>query len=102
MTQLTLPNGEVVYDPTGRVDAAERDLAPRPSSLRGLRVGVLDNSKWNAAALLRKTVEQLEESDGPFAGVTFVRKHSFSSNAAPELLQELADSSDFVLTAIGD
>jgi hypothetical protein len=102
MSSSTLPSGETVYDPRGVVDAVERPLAPRPDELADLRVGVLDNSKWNAGALLRRTVELLEESSGPFADVRFYKKASFSSNAAPELIAEIAEHSDVVLTAIGD
>lgn len=102
MTGITLPTGEVVYDPTGRVEVEQRPLAPRPAALEGLRVGVLDNSKWNAGALLRRTVDLLGSSEGPFASVTFTRKESFSKNADPALLRRLAQDSDVVVTAIGD
>lgn len=102
MARMTLPTGEAVYDPTGSVSAADHPLATRPSSLEGLRVGMLDNSKWNAGALLRHTVAVLEESVGPLGEVTFAKKASFSSNAAPEVHQQLIDGSDVVVTAIGD
>jgi hypothetical protein len=35
--------------------AAERLLAPRIPDLEGMRLGVLDDAKWNAGRLLRKT-----------------------------------------------
>jgi hypothetical protein len=102
VSPITLPTGEVVYDPTGVVAVAEQPRAPRASRLQGLRVGVLDNSKWNAGVLLRKTVELLEQTDGPLGEVSFAKKASFSSNAAPGVLRQLADRSDVVVTAIGD
>ena len=41
---------EKLLDPTGDGDrAADSTLAPRPRSLRGLTVGLLDNTKPNAA-----------------------------------------------------
>ncbi len=45
-----------VFDPRGVVEAEELALAPRARDLNGLRLGVLDNTKWNANRLLRKTV----------------------------------------------
>ena len=38
---------QIVYDPRGVVEAEPKPLAPRVESLEGLRLGVLDNSKWN-------------------------------------------------------
>ncbi len=102
MSLTTLPSGETVYDPRGVVDAVDRPLAPRRAELSGARVGILDNSKWNAGSLLRHTVALLEESAGPFGEVRFYKKASFSSNAAPELITEIAEHNDVVLTAIGD
>ena len=43
-----------VFDPLGVV-GAERLLAPRIPDLEGMRLGVLDDTKWNANRLLRKT-----------------------------------------------
>ncbi len=42
-----------VYDPRGAVGAEKKALAPRVRSLEGLRLGFLDNTKWNANKLLR-------------------------------------------------
>jgi hypothetical protein len=39
-------------------------LAPRPRDLRGLRLGVLDNSKPNADALLGRIAEALAQRHG--------------------------------------
>jgi hypothetical protein len=43
-----------VFDPRG-VAGAERLLVPRIPDLEGMRIGVLDDTKWNASRLLRKT-----------------------------------------------
>jgi hypothetical protein len=106
MTEETMPErgqaaGQVVYDPRGVVDAKPQDLAPRATSLDGLRLGVLDNTKWNANKLLRRSVELLKR-DFSFATVNFYRKESFSRIAAPDLIAEIAGQNDVVLTAIGD
>ncbi|HYM74191.1 MAG TPA: hypothetical protein VET89_14510 [Stellaceae bacterium] len=90
-----------VFDPRGRVDAERVALAPRAAALKGLRLGILDNTKWNANRLLRKTASLLEERHG-LAAVHYYRKESFSKSADPVLVAEIAAANDIVLTAIGD
>jgi hypothetical protein len=92
---------ETVFDPRGAVEALALALAPRLADLGGLRLGVLDNTKWNANRLLRKTVAGLGERVS-LAAVNYYRKESFSKDAEPELLARIAAENDFVLTAIGD
>ena len=94
-------NDEIVFDPRGRVDAALIAPAPRVAGLEGLRLGVLDNTKWNAGRLLRKTAALLGESHG-FVAVNYYRKESFSKAADPALIAAIAADNDIVLTAIGD
>ena len=53
-----------VFDPRGRVDAERVELAPRAGALGGLRLGILDNTKWNANRLLRKTAALLVLQEG--------------------------------------
>ena len=90
-----------VFDPRGVVEAESLVLAPRVHDLAGLRLGVLDNTKWNANRLLRKTVALLSEQTA-LAAVNYYRKESFSKDAAPALLATIAVNNDIVLTAIGD
>jgi|SRR5579872_2503899 len=93
--------GLVVYDPRGVVEAERVSPAKRAAALKGLRLGVLDNTKWNAGRLLRRTAARLEERFG-LAAVNYYRKESFSKYADPALLAEIAGDNDIVLTAIGD
>ena len=99
--EIRLPDGRVAYDPCGRVDAEQREPAPRRDRLDGLRLGVLDNTKWNGNRLLKATV-QLLTGDGRLGAVHLYKKESFSKNAVPELLSRIAVENDLVLTAIGD
>lgn len=92
---------ETIFDPRGQVDAAQMGLAPRAKALKGLRLGILDNTKWNANRLLRKTAALLEERHG-IGAVTYYKKESFSKAAEPALIAEIAEANDVVLTAIGD
>ena len=89
------------FDPRGRVESTETPLAPRPAALAGLRLGILDNSKWNANKLLRGAQAALGQ-DIRFVAVNYYVKHSFSKDAAPELIARIAAECDVVLTAIGD
>jgi hypothetical protein len=91
----------VVFDPRGVVETERVGLAPRAAALQGLRLGVLDNTKWNAGRLLRKTAARLDQRF-QLAAVNYYCKESFSKDADPALLAEIARGNDIVLTAIGD
>jgi hypothetical protein len=92
---------QTVFDPRGRVDAERIMPAARVGALGGLRLGILDNTKWNASRLLRKTADRLGD-DHSFASVNYYRKESFSKDADPALLAAIAADNDIILTAIGD
>jgi hypothetical protein len=90
-----------VFDPRGRIDSERVALAPRIMALKGKRLGILDNTKWNANRLLRKTAAILEEQQG-IGAVSYYKKESFSKSAEPALIAKIAGNNDIVLTAIGD
>ena len=92
---------QLVFDPRGVVEIAPLTLSPRVVDLNGLRLGVLDNTKWNANRLLRKTAAKLQK-EFSFASVNYYRKESFSKEADPQLIETIAANNDIVLTAIGD
>lgn len=100
-SERNLPDGRIVYDPRGAVSAETRPLAPRPAALDGLRLGVLDNTKWNASKLLRQVVARLA-ADLTFAAVHRYAKPGFSRLAPPALLDRIAAETDVAVTAIGD
>jgi len=91
----------LLFDPCGFVDLTIAPRAPRKINLNGLRLGVLDNSKWNANKLLRGASAALGENIR-FAAVNYYVKHSFSKDAAPELIKQIAQENDIALIAIGD
>lgn len=97
----TLPTGQIVFDPRGSVTADAVALAPRLESLRGMRVGILDNSKWNGSNLLRRVATGLDRQAAP-ALITHYTKDSFSRAAPDALLDRIAAENDAVVTAIGD
>jgi hypothetical protein len=74
-------------------------LAPRKPSLAALTIGVLDNGKPNAGALLHRVAELLAARTGA-AGV---RGWSKPSAARPaEILDAIAKDADVVLTGSAD
>ena len=89
------------FDPRGVVETEPLELAARVGGLDGLRLGVLDNTKWNAGRLLRKTVARLQ-GEFFFAAVNYYRKESFSKDADQALIATIAADNDIVVTAIGD
>ena len=101
LMKVTNSNSLLVFDPRGVVKSANTPIAPRSQKLDGLRLAILDNSKWNANKILRTSTAALEKSV-KFAKVNYYVKQSFSKDAAPELIAEIAANNDLVLTAIGD
>src|ERR1700722_2604838 len=93
---------DVIYAPCGVIEVEAIPTAPRQSSTVGLRLGVLSNTKWNAAKLLRATVRELADHGLTFASVTYYDKHHFSSDASNEVISQIAAENDVALTAIGD
>jgi hypothetical protein len=98
---MTAELEQIAFDPRGIVETEPLALSPRAADLNGLRLGVLDNTKWNANRLLRKTVAELQQQLS-FAVVNYYRKESFSKEADPALIEAIAAANDIVVTAIGD
>ena len=42
-----------IFDPRGKILLEKRNLSNRKNTLKGLRLAILDNSKWNANKILR-------------------------------------------------
>ena len=102
MLDSRTPTNAEVFDPCGVVDLDSRPTATRRNGLEGLRLGILDNSKWNANKLLRGAAAALSEKI-EFASVNYyVKTHGFSNDAPVEMIQRIAKECDVVLTAIGD
>ena len=76
-TMSDVITGQVVYDPRGVVEAEAQPTAKRVRNLKGLKLGVLDNTKWNGRRLLEKTTA-LMEAEGPFSEVRYYKKENFS------------------------
>ena len=76
-------------------------LADRPETLNGSIVGLLANGKRNSEELLEHVYEILNEEHN--LGVMIAdNKGNASRPCPPELLQDMADKCDIVITASGD
>lgn len=88
-------------DPMGLVASEAVAPSQRLDSLKGKRLGLLDNGKTNAVKYLEMVAAILVERYGVGA-VKMFHKAALSKPAKPETLKELAEYSDFVVTGIGD
>ena len=68
---------------------------------RGIRLGVLDNSKGNADHLLRFIVDGVK-AQVEVASVVSLRKASVSLPAPDDILERLAKEADVVVSAMAD
>lgn len=89
-----------VLSPLGEPTAAPRRLAPRPHSLVGRRLGIVDNGKPNAAALLREVERRLIA-----LGVSHraLWRDKIATYPLPQHhVAELAQSCDVAVVGVGD
>jgi hypothetical protein len=89
--------GVSVYLPTGEPSTGAAHLAPRLKTLRGARVGILDNCKEFADIVLRGVADVLEREYG--AQVKFWRK-SYLGIPSP-FAQAMAKECDAVINGVG-
>lgn len=93
---------EEILDPTGASDAAsDTTLAPRPSTLEGKTLGLLDNGKPNGAAVLEEVGRQLRQRYA-LKEVLMYTKPYFGTPVEPTQTQKIFEECDFAITAIGD
>ena len=91
---------EAYLDPTDSV-AVPRKTAPRPASLDGKIVTLLDISKAKGDHLLDRLEELLRERARPGA-VVRKRKPTFARPAPDALREEIVGSTDVVVEALAD
>lgn len=89
----------VLLDPTGERSAPTRKTAPRPASLDGRTVALLDISKPRGDVFLDRLEEQLADR-----GVRVRRyaKPTFSKPAPIDLRHEIGTQCDVVIEALAD
>jgi hypothetical protein len=87
-------------DPTDSV-AVPRKTAPRPSSLNGKVITLLDISKAKGDHLLDRLEELLRERAKPKA-IVRKKKPTFARPAPEALREEIARDTDVVIEALAD
>ena len=94
-------NGDqlVVLDPTAGKAATNLQPAPRPSSLSGLTVGLLDISKPRGDVFLDQVASHLDRLG---AAVVRYRKPTFTKPAPVDLRQQIAVECSAVVEALAD
>jgi hypothetical protein len=88
-----------VLDPTGERRPASRQPLPRPGSLHGRTVGLLDISKARGDVVLDRLAELLA-ADGVV--VRRYRKPTFARPAPVDLRHEIAEQCEVVIEALAD
>lgn len=88
-----------VLDPTGEQTPEARERAPRPESLNGLTVGLLDISKPRGNIFLDRVEERLVQLG---ASVNRYMKPTFAKPAPVDLRHEIATQCDAVIEALAD
>jgi hypothetical protein len=93
---------EPLLDPTGDSGRdTNTTLAPRPQSLRGLTVGLLDNSKPNGAVILRAVGRELQDKYG-VREIRLFKKGYFGTPVEESVVNQMLHNCDFAVAAIGD
>ena len=93
---------EAILSPEGSSTAKQHHVAPRRfTTLDGLRLGLLGNSKLNSDAVLLAIGDLLKEQYA-IESVYMRSKPTFSKPAPDELVGEMAANADLIITGVGD
>jgi hypothetical protein len=90
-----------LLDPTTEAAAQPISYAPRPASLEGKRVALIENTKFNSDRLLEKIGQVLKAEYG-VAETRMWRKRNASVPAHQEIIEEVRKTSDVMVAGIGD
>lgn len=90
---------KLLLDPTGERTVTTRTLLPRPSSLDGQTIALLDISKPRGDIFLNRLEQRLAEAG---AAVKRYRKPTFAKPAPVDLRHEIASQCTMVIEALAD
>ncbi len=93
--------GFEILDPTVEPRRQPLTYVPRPDSLKGKRIGLVENTKFNSDKLLQKIGDILKNEYGA-AEAKMWRKHNSSVPAHQEIIDDAKRSVDVVVAGIGD
>jgi len=89
----------LLLDPTSERTVLQRSLLPRPETLRGKTVGLLDISKPRGDVFLNRLEQRLTEIG---AEVLRFKKPTFAKPAPVDLRHEIATKCELVIEALAD
>jgi hypothetical protein len=89
----------IVLDPTGEQTVETRQLLPRPATLEGRTIGLLDISKPRGDLFLDRLEERLV---GAGAHVERYMKPTYTKPAPVDLRHEISTKCDLVIEALAD
>ena len=87
--------------PDAPLEAPAQLKSTRTLGEKGIRLGTLDNSKGNADHLLNLIVEGVKQEFN-VESVVYKRKPASSRPASDQILDELAEEADLVISAMAD
>ena len=90
-----------VFDPTTEAEQQTLTYVPRPDSLRNVRIGLVENTKFNSDQLLRRIGTILEQEYGAKSSI-MRSKHNSSVPAHQGILDEYSAHCDVVVAGVGD
>ena len=98
---MTQQNELITLDPRGSSTHEDTGIASRPASLDGLTIGLLSNNKPNSELLLRDVASLVGEQYA-IKEVVEANKGSHRIPAPPEMIADLAERCDVVITATAE
>jgi hypothetical protein len=90
-----------ILDPTTPAARQALAYAPRPGSLTGKRVALIENTKFNSDRLLAKIGDILVKEYGA-ASTQMWRKRNSSVPAHEQIIEEVRKTCDVMVAGIGD
>lgn len=91
-----------LVDPSGlQLEVGDFRLNDRPSSLEGKTLGLLENSKANSDKVLHELGRMLQERHG-LKEVRMFSKHSASLPTKSEVIEDMLNGVDVLITGVGD
>jgi hypothetical protein len=90
-----------ILDPTVEPRRQPLTFVARPDSLKGKRVGLVENTKYNSDKLLVKIGEILVKEYGA-TSTKMWRKHNAGVPAHDEIIDEARRGVDVVVAGVGD
>jgi hypothetical protein len=97
-----VPHREAILDPTGQSEQVRAaTLTPRVQGLAGIRLGLLENRKPNAALVLQTLAAQLRAQHHVGEVSTYAKSY-FGTPVEEDRAQEIAQSCDAVIAGVGD